>query len=63
MDYDSVLRVLAQGTATATAQSRPQGAKANQTAAQFNNGVLEVTVPIPEAMAKSQEIPVQEGSK
>jgi HSP20 family protein len=43
----------------------PQGAKGDQTAAQFNNGVLEVTVPIPEAkaMAKSQEIPVQEGSK
>jgi len=41
----------------------PEGAKADQTNAQFNNGVLEVTVPIPEVKAKRQEIPVQEGSK
>jgi HSP20 family protein len=41
----------------------PEGAKADQAAAQFNNGVLEVTVPIPEVKAKRQEIPVQEGSK
>jgi HSP20 family protein len=41
----------------------PEGAKADLTAAQFNNGVLEVTVPIPEEKAKRKEIPVQEGSK
>lgn len=41
----------------------PEGAKADQTAAQFNNGVLEVTVPIPEVKPKRQEIPVQEGPK
>jgi HSP20 family protein len=41
----------------------PEGAKADQTAAQFNNGVLEVSIPIPEVKTKRQEIPVQEGSK
>jgi HSP20 family protein len=41
----------------------PEGAKADLTAAQFNNGVLEVTVPIPEVKAKRQEIPVQEAAK
>jgi HSP20 family protein len=41
----------------------PEGAKADQVAAQFNNGVLEVSVPIPEVKAKRQEVPVQEGSK
>jgi len=41
----------------------PEGAKADQTVAQFNNGVLEVTIPIPEVKAKRQEIPIQEGSK
>ena len=41
----------------------PEGAKADLTAAQFTNGVLEVTVPIPEVKAKKLEIPVQEGIK
>jgi HSP20 family protein len=41
----------------------PEGAKADQTSAQVNDGVLEVTVPIPEVKAMRQEIPVQEGSK
>ncbi len=41
----------------------PEGAKTDQTGAQFNNGVLEVTVPIPEAKAARKEIPVQEESK
>jgi HSP20 family protein len=41
----------------------PEGAKTDQVAAQFNNGVLEVTVPIPEVKPKRQEVPVQEGSK
>jgi HSP20 family protein len=41
----------------------PDGAEADQAAAQFNNGVLEVTVPIPEVKEKRQEVPIQEGSK
>lgn len=41
----------------------PEGAKPELTAAQFNNGVLEVTVPLPEAKVKCQEIPIQEGPK
>jgi len=41
----------------------PEGAKTDQTAAQFNNGVLEVTVPIPEVKTKRQDVPVQEGAK
>ena len=41
----------------------PEGAKLELTAAQFNNGVLEVTVPIPEAKVRRQEIPVLEGPK
>jgi HSP20 family protein len=41
----------------------PEGAKADQTAAQFNNGVLEVTVPIPEVKAKRQDVPIQEAPK
>ena len=41
----------------------PEGAKTEQTAAQFNNGVLEVAVPIPEVKPKRQEVPVQEGAK
>jgi HSP20 family protein len=39
----------------------PEGAKTDQTEAQFNNGVLEVTVPVLEAKAVRKEIPVQEG--
>jgi HSP20 family protein len=41
----------------------PEGAKADLTAAQFNNGILEVTVPVPELKAKRQDIPVLEGVK
>jgi HSP20 family protein len=41
----------------------PEGAKTDQAAAEFNNGVLEVTVPIPEMKAKPQEVPIQEGPK
>jgi HSP20 family protein len=41
----------------------PEGAKIDQTAAQFNNGVLEVSVPIPEVKKASKEIPVQEAAK
>ena len=41
----------------------PTGAKTDQAAAQFNNGVLEITVPIPEVKATRQDVPVQEGAK
>jgi HSP20 family protein len=41
----------------------PEGAKADQAAAQFNNGILEITIPIPEAKEKRKEIPIQEGPK
>lgn len=43
--------------------SLPEGANADQVAAQFNNGMLEVTVPLPEAKQKPKEVPVQEGPK
>ena len=41
----------------------PEGAQAEQTAAHFNNGVLEVTIPIPEAKPKQLDVPVQDGTK
>jgi len=41
----------------------PEGTKADLIAAQFNNGVLEVTVPLAEVKTNTKEIPVQEGSK
>ena len=37
----------------------PQEAKADQAAAQFKDGVLEITVPIPEAKVKTQQVPVK----
>ena len=40
----------------------PEGVKADLIAAHFNNGVLEVTVPLAEK-AKRQEIPVKEPAK
>jgi HSP20 family protein len=40
----------------------PENAQTDQTAAQFNNGVLEVTIPVTEAKVKRQDIPVKEGS-
>jgi HSP20 family protein len=41
----------------------PEGAKTEQTAARFENGVLEVRIPTPEGRAKRQDIPIHEGSK
>jgi HSP20 family protein len=41
----------------------PENAQSDKTTAQFNNGVLEVTIPVPEAKVKRQDIPVKEGSK
>ncbi len=45
------------------AMALPEGAKVDLTAAQFNNGVLEITIPTPEVKTKIKEIPVLEGSK
>jgi len=39
----------------------PEGANAEQAQAQFNNGVLEVTIPIPEEQQRRRQIPVQGG--
>jgi HSP20 family protein len=41
----------------------PQGAKTDQAAANFNNGVLEITVPAPEEKTNRKEIPIKEGAK
>jgi HSP20 family protein len=41
----------------------PQGAKADQAKAQFNNGVLEVTVPIPESQRRTRQIPIEGGEE
>jgi HSP20 family protein len=38
----------------------PDGASAEQAKAQFNNGVLEVTVPVPEAKVRRREIPIED---
>lgn len=41
----------------------PKGVKAEDVNATFNNGVLEVTIPLPPAVAPtSQKIPIQEGT-
>lgn len=36
----------------------PEGANVDQAKAEFNNGVLEVTVPIPESARRRREIPI-----
>lgn len=40
----------------------PAGAKAEEARAQFNNGVLEITIPIPEEKQNRRQIPVEMGS-
>ena len=37
----------------------PEGAKSDQAKAQFNNGVLEVTVPIPESKRKARQVTIE----
>src|SRR5438876_1848610 len=37
----------------------PEGAKSDQAKAQFNNGVLEVTVPVPESKRQSRQITIE----
>ncbi len=41
----------------------PEGAKTDEARANFENGVLEVTVPTPEQRSKRREIPIQGESK
>jgi HSP20 family protein len=38
----------------------PDGANAEQAKAQFNNGVLEVTIPVPETKVRRREIPIED---
>ncbi len=40
----------------------PEGVNAEQAKAQFRNGVLEVTLPMPQQANKRREIPIQSGS-
>jgi len=40
----------------------PEGANVEQAKAQFNNGMLEITIPVPEQTSKAREIPIQSGS-
>ncbi len=40
----------------------PEGANADQVKAQFNNGVLEISVPVPEAKSNRREIPISAGA-
>ena len=40
----------------------PEGAKADEARAKFENGVLEVIVPTEEQRPKSREIPIQGGT-
>jgi len=40
----------------------PEGANVDKATAQFNNGVLNVVIPIPEILPKIREIPVTEGA-
>jgi HSP20 family protein len=41
----------------------PEGANIDQAHAQFNNGILEISLPIPEKKEKRKEIPVAEAPK
>lgn len=41
----------------------PEGVKAEQACAQFSNGVLEVTVPVPQQASNRREIPISSGER
>lgn len=41
----------------------PEGAKTDQVKAQFNDGVLEVTIPMPEEQRRRREIPIEAGGE
>ena len=40
----------------------PEGAKIDETRAKFENGILEVTVPVQEQQSKRREIPIEASS-
>jgi HSP20 family protein len=40
----------------------PEGVNAEQVRAKFDNGVLEVTVPVPEQQSQRKQIPIQSSS-
>jgi HSP20 family protein len=41
----------------------PQGANADQARAQFKDGVLEVSIPVPQEQRRSRQIQIEEGKK
>ena len=41
----------------------PEGAQLDKASAEFTNGVLKVSIPIPKAEHKRREVPVHEGGK
>lgn len=41
----------------------PEGANLEQAKASFNNGILEVSVPVPQAEPKRREIPIEAGGQ
>jgi HSP20 family protein len=41
----------------------PQGAKTDQVKAELKDGVLKVSVPVPESQKKLRQVPIEEGSK
>ena len=41
----------------------PEGAKIDEAKANFNNGVLEVTIPVPESQQKRRQIPISAGQR
>lgn len=41
----------------------PEGAKIDEAKATFNNGVLEVTIPVPESQQKRRQIPISAGQR
>ena len=40
----------------------PEGANVDQARAEFKNGVLKVSIPVPQQQQRSREIPIQEGA-
>jgi len=41
----------------------PEGAKTEQAKAEFNNGVLEVSIPVPESTIKGRQVPIEATQK
>jgi HSP20 family protein len=40
----------------------PEGAKTEQARAEFNNGVLKISVPVPQEQSNSRQIPIETGA-